>query len=155
MVTHHALTPPAAPLNPGTVITGPGTWRQQVGAASRELEVTRSGDEISWHYSITQNSPAKPGASRTEDASRIHLSSSASPWFIYVETAGCLWFFDGENNLVRREETDTSVQAKDIISAGQFSPDPGEIPPDLISRLPADLQKLAPKPAAVPARPSI
>lgn len=155
-VTHGTLPPPGSPLNPGTFITSPGIWQHRVGVSNRELEVTRSGNDVEWHYTITQNAPAKPGTSRTEDASTLHLPSAGSPWFIYVETAGCLWFFDGKDQLVRRQESDTSAEAKEIISSGQIEPDAGEIPPEVISRLPADLQKLAPKPASSsPPRPSI
>ena len=84
----------------------------------------------------------------------MNLSTPTDPWFVFVEAPERLWFLNGKDNLFCRLTEGAGTRSVDVISGGTLKPEGEPIPPELVPRLPAELQKLVPAPTAK-RRPSI
>lgn len=140
--------PPTASANTlveGTLINAPGVWTHSNSGAVRILRVTLSGDIAKCDYEYHDRGNV--------GSSGLPLDASPpSKWFIYVESLERIWTFDGVDSLQCHLDDFNSTSI--ALSHGTLKVDPGEVPSDLIPRLPADLQKLFPTAPTKP-RPSI
>ncbi|WP_367874344.1 hypothetical protein [Luteolibacter sp. Populi] len=151
------IKPPPAPANTlvdGTFISSGGSWFYAEKNTTATLKVDVRGPRVDWNYNYAKrNSSRSSGSSGT--GSQMNLRSSSDPWFIYVETPDSLWLFDGVDNLTHAISTRGALTWNQAISLGQLEPDRGRIPPAIIPRLPAELQKLVPPGDAQRKRPSL
>lgn len=159
VVTSSSSSAPATPntLVEGTFITGSGSWHHRKGDIDNALQVTVSGNDISWNYTHTEYQ-GHGGRSSGGSGTQLRTSSPGAPWFIYVEAPTRLWLFDGKDSLSLQENhgsynlVETVVIARGKLREGG---DASSVPTDLIPRLPEELQKLFPKPTTPTGRPSI
>ncbi|PAW67026.1 MAG: hypothetical protein B9S38_12945 [Verrucomicrobiia bacterium Tous-C4TDCM] len=145
----------AAPdtLIPGTFITSPGSWSHTRANVTRRLTINLTGTSVSWNHSIEERSPSGVSSS-SGNGGGMSLSSPGDPWFAHVESPTRLWFFDGKGTLTN-DYYDESTPSGRVIFKGKLQSGAVTVPPDLILRLPAELQKLLP-PAEPPGkRPSL
>jgi hypothetical protein len=137
----------------GTFIDGAGTYTHEDGAVTHHVVVTPGPSSVSCQ--VTRREQRGMGSSSSSNGRTIQLAAPSDPWFIFVESPGRLWFFNGKDQL------DYHVKAPggggssgSAIASGQLRPNTPPIPPDLILRLPAELRKLLPAVEAPGTRPS-
>jgi hypothetical protein len=137
----------------GTFIDGAGTYTHDDGSVTHELTVTPGPRAVTCQ--VTRREQRGMGSSSSSNGRTIPLAAPSDPWFIFVESPGRLWFFNGKDQL------DYHVKAPGgggssgpAIASGQLRPNTPPIPPDLILRLPAELRKLLPTVEAPGTRPS-
>lgn len=147
-----AITPDT--LIPGLLIRSSGNWSTHHSKGSKTLEVTATGSTVNW--TITQEEKL-PGGSSTSGSgsSGITLSSPTDPWFVYVESAEELWFFNGSTELTYNSSKNGGSRSGPAIHAGKLFPIEEKIPTGLIPHLPPDLQKLFPPEQPKEKRPSL
>lgn len=139
-------------LVPGLVIKSAGNWSAHTGKSSRTLDVTVSGNSVSWTVS-SEEQIAGGGKSGGSSSSSMTLSSPTDPWFILVESPQRLWFFNGTGNLAY-SLSDGGIRSGPAIHGGKLIPTDEKIPAILIRQLPAELQKLFPPVPPEEERPS-
>jgi hypothetical protein len=150
-------TSPSAPntLVEGTFITGDGNWHNRQGNTARELTVNHNGNNVSWNLNLATYMP-NGGRSSGGSGSSMQVPSGGGAWFIYVESPDRLWFFNGKDQLVLQQASGYNTEPLTAISRGKLESEAaGQVPAELIPRLPADLQALFPMPSAPVVRPSI
>ncbi len=139
---------PANTLVEDTLIQSTGTWHYTERDLTRILTAsTGAAGTIDWKFQY-----AGPRGSGSMSSS-ITRTSPADPWFIYVESPGKLWFFDGTRMLTYRS-WEGHDDAGDAIIDGKLKVNATDIPSELIQHLPDDLRKLFPDGGSKP-RPSI
>ena len=153
---HTAIKPPPAPANtllPGMFITADCNLRHTEKDRTLTLKADRRSNAVHWNYTIAIRNRHGSGGS-SGSGSAINLSSPSAPWFIYVEGPDRIWFFDGKDGLIYGIAEGNNFRSDASISGGQLEPKSATIPPEIIPRLPAELQKVVPAPSTK-RRPSI
>ena len=140
-------------LIPATFITTPGSWSHTRANVTRRLTINLTGTSVSWNHSIEEHSPSGVSSS-SGNGGGMSLSSPGDPWFAHVESPARLWFFDGKGTLIN-DYYDESTPSGRVIYKGKLQRGAVTVPPDLVLRLPADLQKLLPPVEPPVKRPSL
>ncbi len=144
----------ASTLVAGTFITSAGSWESRQGDIGTELRVDLSGNQMSWHVDVMTYMP-DGSSSGGGTGSSISIPAGGGGWFVYVESPERLWLFNGTDTLLLQNASRGRTSLITAISAGKLVPEVGEVPAELISRLPENMKKFFPAPATGPARPSI
>jgi hypothetical protein len=149
-------TPPSvsvpSTLISGNFITTSGSYTHGDSNVTHELELNHAGRAVHWSHSVSLHSPSTSGGGSS--SSSMSLSSPTDPWFVFVEVPERLWFFNGKDTLFCRLTEGASTRAVEAISGGVLDPASEPIPAEVVSRLPAELQKIVPA-AESKRRPSI
>lgn len=138
----------------GTVIRSAGTWSAYTPKGSKRLDVTISGNSISWQVAEEEKLPGG-GSTTGTSSSGMSLSSPADPWFIFVESPQRLWFYDGREELTYSLSDRGGSRSGPAIISGELQSTNEKIPADLIPHLPPDWQKLFPPVEPKTERPSL
>ncbi|MCW1925334.1 hypothetical protein OKA05_22430 [Luteolibacter arcticus] len=138
----------------GTIIRSAGTWSAHKARTTQKLDVTVSGNSISWTIDTMEQLPGG-GSSGGSGSSGMTLSSPTDPWFIFVESPRHLWFFNGTTDLTYSLSDGGGSRSGPAIHAGKLMPTNEKIPPDLVRQLPPDLQKQLPPVPPKEERPSL
>jgi hypothetical protein len=154
-VTISSSTAATAPdtLIAGTIIRSAGTWSAHTSKTSQRLDVTVSGNSISWEVHDEEKLPGG-GSSGGTSKSGMPLSSPSDPWFIFVESPTRLWFFNGSGDLTYSLSDGGGSRSGPAIHAGKLQPTNEQIPSDIVPHLPPELQKLFPPVEPESKRPS-
>ena len=154
-VTYTSSTVVTTPdtLVAGTVIRSAGNWSAHTAKGSQKLDVTLSGNSVSWSVTSEEKFPGG-GTTGGSSSSGMSLSSPSDPWFIFVESTQRLWFFDGKGDLTYSLSGSGGSRSGPAISSGKLLPTNEKIPTDLVPHLPPDLQKLFPPVEPKQERPS-
>ena len=127
----------------GTVIRSAGSWSAHTATTSHKLDVTVSGNTVSWEVNSEEKLPGG-GTGGGSGSSGMSLSAPSDPWFIYVESPQRYWFFDGTGALTYSLSGSGGSRGGPAMVSGKLLPTDEKIPQDLIPLLPPDLQKLFP-----------
>lgn len=127
----------------GMVIRSAGTWAAHTATTSQKLDITVSGNSVSWTVSSEEKLPGG-GTGGGEGSSGMALSSPSDPWFVYIESPQRLWFFDGKGDLTYSLTGSGGSRGGPAMSSGKLLPTDEKIPAEITPLLPADLQKLFP-----------
>jgi hypothetical protein len=154
-VTISSSTVATAPdtLIAGTFIRSAGSWSAHTSRTSQRLDVTVSGNSISWEVHDEEKLPGG-GSSGGTSKSGMSLSSPSDPWFIFVQSPTRLWFFNGTGELSYSLSDGGGSRSGPAIHAGNLQPTNEKIPTELVPQLPPDLQKLFPPVEPQTKRPS-
>jgi hypothetical protein len=141
-LAHH----PANTLVAGSFIDAAGTFTYTDGALTHEIELSPGPSAVSCELRYREQ---RPGVSRSSSGSHpIRLSDPGDRWFVFVESPGRLWFYNGRDHLDYECQTPGGRQSGLAIASGQLVPNTPPIPAELAPRLPEELRSLLP--AAVP-----
>lgn len=138
-------------LIPGTFITTSGKFIHTQGTTTRSLDITQSGRSLSLSYRYSEEMPSG-GTSGSRSTNHTSISSPSDPWFIYVESPERFWLFDGKSVLRTFHPEGTTGP---VISSGKLDRSGTNVPPEVILRLPVELQKLLPPVEPPVKRPSL
>ncbi len=150
------LTPPpvaANTMHPGTFIDSPGSRQFTDRSGTYKLDVTRSGETVSWDISISQHlsdggtSGGTAGGGMTVDPDRS--------WFIYMEEPGRYWMCDGKQRLDYYFKDEHGGNSGPAVDGDKVMPESPRVPAELIPRLPPEMRKLFPDIQPPRKRPSI
>jgi hypothetical protein len=139
-------------LIPGAFITTSGKFTHTEGMTLHLLDVTQSGTSLSLQYRSQKTLPSG-GTTGSMKQGSTSISSPTAPWFIYVESPERFWCSDGRSELSIFYADDDIIGP--VFLAGKLHCLGPDIPPEVILRLPPDLQKLLPPVKPVENRPSL
>jgi hypothetical protein len=143
-------------LIPGTFITSPGDYHGREGRYTRTIKLSPSGTQMSWILT-TEVTGTREATESSSSVSGMALSSATDPWFVYVESPGRLWLWDGHANLyaafIGKNGNNDYHQP---VGGGRLSPvDPLPVPKPVFDRLPESIRRILPVPESPVVRPSI
>lgn len=151
------LTTPALPntLLPGMFITGDGSWSFTEKMITRSAEVTQTPGVVKLAITRREYNPSG-GSSGGTSTSDMKITGPADPWFVFVESPSRYWSFDGTGNLsYNYSDEGGGVRMGPSFHEGKLMPGDTAVPPELVLRLPAEMQKQLPPVEAPKKRPSI
>lgn len=127
----------------GMVIRSAGSWSAHTAKTSQKLDVTVSGNSVSWSVETEEKLPGG-GTGGGSGSSGMNLSSPSDPWLIFVESPQRFWFFNGKDELTYSLSGSGGSRGGPAMISGKLLPTDEKIPMDIVPLLPADLQKLFP-----------
>jgi hypothetical protein len=139
-------------LIPGTFITTSGSFTRTEGRTIHTLDVIQSGTSLTLQYRSSEKL-SSGGTSGSMMQGSTSVSSPTDPWFVYVESPERFWYFEGKSELSILHPLDDGDGR--MISSGKIHPDCANVPPEVVLRLPAELQKFLPTVEPPVKRPSL
>ena len=161
--TKLVIVPPAAPLAApagsvpfarGAFITTPGLHAHTGPDQLVILDLTVAGNRLGWLYSLERRPPGGGSSKRNSQAS-LSLNDPGDPWFVFVETPGNVWFFNGSDQLSYTLGDERGSQSGQAIFNGKLQQAAPRIPDEVVLRLPEALRKELPPVQNPGPRPSI
>ena len=143
-------------LIPGTFITSPGDYHGREGRYTRTIKLSPAGTQMGWSLT-TEVTGTREATESSTSISGMALSSPTDPWFVYVESPGRLWLWDGHANLyVALIKGSGHNDYHQLVSGGRLSPvDPLPVPKPVFDRLPEPIRRILPIPETPVVKPSI
>jgi hypothetical protein len=143
-------------LIPGTFITSPGDYHGREGRYTRSIKLSLKPSYVSWTLN-TEVTGTREATESHDSASSLGLSSPTDPWFIYVESPGRLWLYDGHANLYANFIGSGGEDVhRQLVDMGHLSPSHRlPIPKPVFDRLPESIRRILPVPETPVVRPSI
>jgi hypothetical protein len=147
--------PPKLPntMSPGDFITSPGKFHFEEKDSVHDIEITRTGPDISW--SITRSQTLPHGGSSGGSGGGGLRVPEGSAWFVYLDEPGRYWISNGKDRLDYHLYEGSGSNGGPSIHDGKLLPNSPPVPKEVILRLPAELQKLFPPVEMPQKRPSI
>ena len=143
-------------LIPGTFITSPGTYHGREGRYTRSIKLNLTGNQVGWALT-TEVTGTREATESSTSISGMDLSSPTDPWFVYVESPGRLWLWDGHANLYANFiRSDGDDEHRQLVNMGRLSPTHRiPVPKPVFDRLPESIRRILPAPETPVVRPSI
>jgi hypothetical protein len=143
-------------LIPGTFITSPGDYHGREGRYTRTIKLSLTGNQVSWTLT-TEVTGTREATESSTSVSGMALSSPADPWFVYVESPGRLWLWDGHANLyVALIKGSGHNDYHQLVSDGRLDPTENlPVPKPVFDRLPEALRRIVPAPKTPVVKPSL
>jgi hypothetical protein len=143
-------------LIPGTFITSPGDYHGREGRYTRSIQLSHTGNQVGWILT-TEVTGTREATESNTSSSFLALSSSADPWFVYVESPGQLWLYDGHANLYANFIGSGGDDVhRQLVNMGRLSPTHRiPVPKPVFDRLPESIRRILPVPETPVVKPSI